>query len=136
MNILEYIEHEPIREMALEALKAAQNGETFDENIFTQITENELPELIYEASKSYDHVNESEEKNILDCIRDVVNGDGEEVDEGIIAGVLGGLAGVAFGPKVGQALCSSLGVQKGPLYDLLCSRLVTTAICLKLGLRP
>lgn len=133
MNILEYIEHEQIREIALEALKAAQNGEAFDESVFTQITENELPELIYEASKSYNHINESEEKNILDCIRDVTNE--QEVDEGIIAGVLGGLAGVAVGPKIGEALCSALNVQKGVFYDLLTSRIVTGAICAKLGLR-
>lgn len=131
-TLLEYINHEPVREMAVEALKAASVGGTFDENIFTQISENELPELMFEALKDREMVNESE-KNILDCIHDVAND--KEVDEGIIAGVLGGLAGVAIGPKIGEALCAALNVQKGVFYDLLTSRIVTGAICAKLGLR-
>lgn len=132
-SILEYINHEGDRNLAMEALKAGFSGLSYDDSIFTQITEEELPELVYEASKSYNHVNEAEERNILDCIRDAANG--QEVDEGIIAGVLGGLAGVAVGPKVGEALCAALNVQKGVFYDLLTSRIVTGAICAKLGLR-
>ena len=131
-TLLEYINHEPVREMAVEALKAASVGGTFDESIFTQISENELPELMFEALKDREMVNESE-KNILDCIYDAAND--KEVDEGIIAGVLGGLAGVAIGPKIGEALCAALNVQKGVFYDLLTSRIVTGAICAKLGLR-
>ena len=131
-TILEYIEHEGDRKMAMEALQAGFKGLSFDESVFTKVNEKELTELLFEALKDYNSVNESE-KSILDCIHDVANE--QEVDEGIIAGVLGGVAGLAFGPKVGQALCSALNVQKGVLYDLLTSRLVTTAICMKLGLR-
>lgn len=88
---------------------------------------------MFEALKDYNSVNESE-KNILDCIHDVANE--QAVDEGVIAGVLGGLAGLAFGPKVGQALCNVFNIGRGgPLWDLFNSRLVTSAICLKLGLR-
>lgn len=131
-DIFEYINHESDREMALEALKAVSKGLSYDENIFTNITEEELPDLMFEAFKEYDSVNESE-KNILDCIHDYANS--QEVDEGILAGVIGGLAGVAVGPKIGEALCSALNVQKGVFYDLLTSRIVTGAICAKLGLR-
>lgn len=131
-DIFEYINHEGDREMAIEALKAGSKGLSFDESIFTQVTEEELPNLLFEALKDYDSVNESE-KNILDCIHDVANN--QEVDEGVIAGVLGAIGGVALGPKVGGALCSALNVQKGVFYDLLTSRLVTGAICAKLGLR-
>jgi len=131
-TLLEYINHEPVREMAVEALKAASVGGTFDESIFTQISENELPKLMFEALKDKESVNESE-KNILDCIHDAAND--KEVDEGIITGVLGGLAGAAIGPKIGEALCAALNVHKGVFYDLLTSRIVTGAICAKLGLR-
>lgn len=131
-SIIECINHEIDRRNALEALKAAAVGLSFDENIFTQISENELSDLMFEALKDYNSVNESE-KTILDCIHDVANN--QEVDEGIITGVLGGLAGVAVGPKIGEALCAALNVQKGVFYDLLTSRLVTGAICAKLGLR-
>ena len=60
---------------------------------------------------------------------------GKDVDEGLVAGLLSTIGGVAFGPRVGQAICAALGIQRGALYDLLTSRLVTTAICAKLGLR-
>ena len=131
-TIFECITHETDRRNALGALKAASNGLSFDESIFTQISENELPDLMFEAFKDYNSVSESE-KNILDCIHDVVNN--QEIDEGVIAGILGGLGGIAFGPKIGEALCSALNVHKGVFYDLLTSRIVTGAICAKLGLR-
>lgn len=132
-TILEYIEHEGDRRMAVEALKAGSKGLSFDESVFTKVNEKELTELLFEALKDYNSVNESE-KNILDCIHDVANE--QTVDEGVIAGVLGGLAGLAFGPKVGQALCNVFNIGRGgPLWDLFNSRLVTSAICLKLGLR-
>ena len=132
-TILEYIEHEGDRRMAVEELKAGSKGLSFDESVFTKVNEKEITELLFEALKDYDSVNESE-KNILDCIHDVANE--QAVDEGVIAGVLGGLAGLAFGPKVGQALCNVFNIGRGgPLWDLFNSRLVTSAICLKLGLR-
>lgn len=131
-DVLEYINHETDREMAVWALYALSEGLSCDENIFTLISEEELPDLMFEAFKNRKTVNESE-KNIIDCIADVAND--REVDEGVIAGVLGGLAGVALGPKVGEALCAALNVHKGVFYDLLTSRIVTGAICAKLGLR-
>lgn len=57
------------------------------------------------------------------------------VDEGLIAGAIGALAGVSFGPAIGKALCDALGIGKGVLYDLMTSKLVNAAICGKLGLR-
>lgn len=131
-DILEYINHESTRNLAIESLKAGSKGLSIDESIFTQISENEFPDLLFEALKDYNSINESE-KTILDCIHDVAND--QKVDEGVVAGVLGGLAGVAFGPKIGKALCAALNVQKGVFYDLLTSSLVTGAICAKLGLR-
>jgi hypothetical protein len=57
------------------------------------------------------------------------------VDEGIIAGAIGALAGISFGPAIGKAICDALGIGKGVLYDLLTSKLVNGAVCGKLGLR-
>ena len=113
-------------------LTKALNGEKFSQDYFESIEAEEFVEILFEAVGNTDTVNESS-KNIIDCIRDVQNG--ADVDEGLIGGILGGIAGVAFGPKIGNAICNALGIQKGPLYDLLNSRLVTTAIALKLGLR-
>lgn len=57
------------------------------------------------------------------------------IDEGLIAGALGALAGVSFGPAIGKAICNALGIGKGVLYDLMTSKLVNAAVCGKLGLR-
>lgn len=57
------------------------------------------------------------------------------IDEGLIAGALGALAGISFGPAIGKALCNALGIGKGVLYDLMTSKLVNSAVCTKLGLR-
>ena len=59
----------------------------------------------------------------------------EVIKEGILGGILGGLTGATFGPAVGSAICDALGITRGVLYDLFTSRLVTGAICAKLGLR-
>lgn len=57
------------------------------------------------------------------------------IDEGLIAGALGALAGISFGPAIGKAICNALGIGKGVLYDLMTSKLVNAAVCGKLGLR-
>ena len=57
------------------------------------------------------------------------------IKEGILSGIIGGITGATFGPAVGAAICDALGITRGVLYDLFTSRLVTGAICAKLGLR-
>ena len=57
------------------------------------------------------------------------------IDEGLIAGAIGALAGISFGPAIGKAICNALGIGKGVLYDLMTSKLVNGAVCAKLGLR-
>lgn len=57
------------------------------------------------------------------------------IKEGLLGGLLGGITGVTFGPAVGKAICEALGITRGVLYDLFTSKLVTGAICAKLGLR-
>lgn len=71
------------------------------------------------------------ETNItIDDINDFLT---SELNEGIIGSIVGGLTGLALGKTVGQAIAKVLGVEKGVLYDLLCDRLVATAIGSVLG---
>lgn len=56
-------------------------------------------------------------------------------NEGVLGGILGGVTGLAFGSKIGQAICKALGITQGPLYQLLTSKLVTTAICTYIGVK-
>lgn len=121
-----------ITESQIEELAKVLRGEQYNEKMFDAVSESRFEYLFYNALRHTAPVNEST-KNIIDCIRDAYNGD--EVDEGVIGATVGTLLGATIGPRIGQAICNVLGITKGPLYDLFCSRLVTTAIALKLGAR-
>ena len=56
-----------------------------------------------------------------------------EVDEGVIGSLIGGLTGATIGPSIGKAICKALGIERGLLYDLLTSRIFTTAVASYIG---
>ena len=56
-----------------------------------------------------------------------------EIDEGVIGSLIGGLTGITIGPSIGKAICKALGIEKGLLYDLLTSRIFTTAVASYIG---
>lgn len=56
-------------------------------------------------------------------------------NEGLLGGLIGGLAGFALGQSVGKVIARCLGVDKGLLYDVLTSRLMSTALGYELGKR-
>ena len=56
----------------------------------------------------------------------------ESLNEGILGRVLGGVAGFALGPTVGKLIAKVLGITKGPLYNLLTSRIVSAALAQEL----
>jgi uncharacterized membrane protein YeaQ/YmgE (transglycosylase-associated protein family) len=58
-----------------------------------------------------------------------------EIDEGVIGSIIGGLTGITIGPSIGKAICKALGIEKGLLYDLLTSRIFTTAVASYIGLK-
>ncbi len=58
-----------------------------------------------------------------------------EIDEGVIGSLIGGLTGVTIGPSIGKAICKALGIERGLLYDLLTSRIFTTAVASYIGLK-
>lgn len=51
--------------------------------------------------------------------------DGNPMDEGFLGKLAGGIAGFLLGPTIGKIIAHSLGVQKGILYDMFTSRLVS-----------
>lgn len=56
------------------------------------------------------------------------------IDEGLFSAILGGTAGLTFGPAVMKAVCKALGVDaKGTFGSLLTSRLVLTAVGTEIG---
>lgn len=58
-----------------------------------------------------------------------------KIDEGVIGSLIGGLTGVTIGPSIGKAICKALGIERGLLYDLLTSRIFTTAVASYIGLK-
>ena len=59
---------------------------------------------------------------------------GTPIDEGILGAISGAILGASFGPKLGNAICSALGVDpKGTFGSILTSRLVLAAIGGKMG---
>ena len=56
-------------------------------------------------------------------------------NEGLVGGLVGGIGGLVFGQKIGQAVCRALGITNGPLYNLLNSKLIQTAICSYIGVK-
>jgi hypothetical protein len=50
------------------------------------------------------------------------------IDEGILGTILGGAAGFLLGPTIGKIIANALGIEKGILYDMFTSRLVSTAL--------
>ena len=58
--------------------------------------------------------------------------DPESLNEGIIGRALGGIAGFALGPKIGRAIARVLGIEKGPLFNVLTSRIVSAALAQEL----
>ena len=79
-------------------------------------------------------LNESEEKMVNEAAEIIAekikNG---EIDEGLFGSVVGGLAGASIGPAIGRAICKALGITGGLLYDLLNSRMFTTAVAAYIG---
>jgi hypothetical protein len=59
---------------------------------------------------------------------------GTPINEGILGAIGGVILGASFGPKLGNAICSALGIDpKGTLGSLMTSRLVLGAIGGKMG---
>lgn len=58
------------------------------------------------------------------------------IDEGLLGAIVGGAAGLTFGPRIMTAICNALGIDtKGALGSLMTSRLIMTAVAGKLGSR-
>jgi uncharacterized membrane protein YeaQ/YmgE (transglycosylase-associated protein family) len=55
------------------------------------------------------------------------------LNEGVFGAIVGGIAGLTIGATVMKAACKALGVKEGPLYNVLTSKMVCTAVGIALG---
>lgn len=59
---------------------------------------------------------------------------GRPIDEGLFGAIFGGITGITFGPAVMKAVCKVLGINdKGPLGNLMTSKLVLAALATEIG---
>ncbi len=100
-------------------------------------------ELFNEIYEKLNTLSEQEIKYIAESVNTPIDGNVESIEneitnaqnEGFVGGLVGGLGGLIAGDKLGKAICQALGVTTGPLYSLLTSKLVMTAICTYLGIK-
>ena len=57
----------------------------------------------------------------------------EGIDEGLLGKIVGGVAGFIVGPALGKVVANALGIERGILYDMFTSRLVSTALGAAIG---
>jgi hypothetical protein len=88
------------------------------ENIFEGIDVSYLTESeLVEAANVYHKLNECFETDGI-----------EGLELKLKEGLLGSIAGFIMGPAIGKVIANALGVEKGILYDMLTSRLVSAAL--------
>jgi len=100
-------------------------------------------ELFNEIYEKLNTLSEQEIKYIAESVNTPIDSNIESIEneitnaqnEGLVGGLVGGLGGLIAGDKLGKAICQALGVTTGPLYSLLTSKLVMTAICTYLGIK-
>ena len=90
------------------------------------ITESDLSEEQYNEYRSFiDDLNAAFEEGGVDACNEFLQ---KCRDENMYEGFIGGLAGFLVGPSIGKIVARALGMEKGVLYDLLTSRLVSAAL--------
>jgi hypothetical protein len=86
-------------------------------------------------SRELEFIKESANVDNVETGKDIETMMEDQSNEGLIGGIVGGIGGLAFGSKIGAAICKALGITQGPLYNLMTSKIMTTAICTYLGVK-
>lgn len=92
-------------------------SETFKPIFESYEVENLSESEVLEAERIYKELSEYIQKNGI-----------QTIDEGLLGKIVGGVAGFIIGPAVGKIVANALGIEKGILYDMFTSRLVSAAL--------
>lgn len=89
----------------------------------------------YKASKntSIDYLNEEENQLVDEYVNIFDTEHDGTMDEGFFGKILGGVTGFLVGPTLGKVIAKALGIEKGVLFDMFTSRLVSTALGSAIG---
>lgn len=121
-------------EMAAEAIKTGIE-EALSELGLKESKVEETPLFIdYKNGKNtgIEYLNESENQEV-DRWVNIWESEEPKIDEGFLTKLVGGAAGFIVGPTVGKIIARALGIEKGILYDMFTSKLVTTALGLAIA---
>lgn len=94
----------------------------------SNVEEKTLNEFISLSESDFSYLNESEKAEVQEILKKFGDKKINELDEGILGSIIGGLTGFIVGPAIGKVIANSLGIEKGIIYDMLTSRLVSAAL--------
>lgn len=74
----------------------------------------------------WEHINTKKELLIEERSDQLANAikEGQDIDEGLLGSIVGGITGLTAGATVMKAVCKALGVKEGPLYNMLTSKII------------
>lgn len=87
--------------------------------LFCMIDINNMKTIQEKIEQQRDMIVESKSDELAQMIQS-----GVDIDEGVIGTLLGGLAGLTAGATIMKAVCKSLGLKEGMLYNLLTSKVI------------
>lgn len=88
-------------------------------------------EYLQASETGLQYLTEAENAEVDNWVRvfeEEFNNDLSMLDEGFIGRLVGGAAGFLVGPTIGRIIANALGVEKGILFDMFTSRLVSAAL--------
>jgi len=88
-------------------------------------------EYLQQSEAGLPFLTESENAEVdtwVGIFEDEYNGDISLLDESFLTRLVGGTAGFLIGPTIGKVIAKALGVEKGILFDMFSSRLVSAAL--------
>lgn len=88
-------------------------------------------EYFMQSQKDLEYLTESENAEVdkwVTVFEEEYDGDINNIDEGLLGRIVGGTAGFLVGPTIGKVIAKALGVEKGILFDMFTSRLVSAAL--------
>lgn len=93
----------------------------------SKVAEKTLNEIVLNES-DFQYLNESQRQEVQEILTKFGDKKISELDEGILGSIIGGLTGFIVGPAIGKVIANALGIEKGIIYDMLTSRLVSAAL--------
>ena len=92
-----------------------------------------LNEYVKLNENDFEFLNEAEKAQLQEVLKEFGDKKISELDEGFFSNLLGGVTGFFIGPAIGKVIANALGIEKGIFYDMLTSRLVSTALGAAVG---